>query len=114
MDQDPTLESLEGKSAPKKDDLPPEDLEAARRKSRINALVLGLVFLLLTFGPHPWNTYAPLLFLVPLVYSLISRMRRTTIPSNPRTPTATDTSRLEPYASRQKDPNNPRKYKPIG
>ncbi len=118
MDEDPTFEPIEGTTSAR-DDLPPEEVAAAKRKSRLNALVLGLVFLLVTIAPYPWNLLSPILLLVPLVYSLIDRMRRAPdadrpVPGGSALPPRMDASRLEPYSSIPRDPKDPRRYKPIG
>ncbi len=101
------------------DDLPRDAIEAAKRKSRINALVLGAVFLLLYVVPSPWNVYAPLLFLIPLVYSLVSRNRTVsgTSPASaakPTMPESITTEVKEPFSYTPRDPKDPRRYKPIG
>lgn len=119
MDQDPTFEPFGKALEPKEDDLPREAVEAARRRSKINALVLGAVFLLMTVAPHPWSSYAPILFLIPVIYALVSRMRRASslpVPSSSQSaPTQrADGLRVDPYSSTPRDPKDPRKYKPIG
>ena len=100
------------------DDLPKEAVETAKRRTRINALILGAVFLLLTFAPHPWNAYAPILFLVPVIYSLINRIKgSSSLPaptSSPAPPADAGSPVDEPYSYTPRDPNDLRKYKPIG
>lgn len=118
LDEDPTLEPFE-RTPSANDDLPPQDIEAAKRKSRLNALVLGLVFLLVTIAPYPWNLLSPVLLLAPLLYSLIDRMRRAPASPGPASgpsalPQRTDAPNLQPYSSVPKDPKDPRRYKPIG
>ena len=119
MNPDPAYEPVEKDE--KRDDLPPEAVEAAKKRSRINALILGAVFLLLTFGPRPWNAYAPVLFLIPLIYALVSRMRAGStmqgpysIPSSPTPPQGVDSPGAEPYSYTPRDPKDPRRDKPIG
>jgi hypothetical protein len=119
VDQDPTFEPFEKALEQKPDDLPPEAVVAAKKKSRINALVLGAVFLLLVVAPHPWNTYAPILFLIPVIYSLASRIRGASnvpepSPSQSVPPQEPDSRGSEPYSYKPRDPKDPRKYKPIG
>lgn len=118
MDEDPTLEPFE-RAPSAGDDLPPEEVAAAKRKSRLNALVLGLVFLLVAIAPYPWSLLSPVLLLVPLIYSIIDRMRRAPdshgpVPGRSTLPPQTDASHLEPYSSIPRDPKDPRRYKPIG
>lgn len=119
MDEDPTFEPFEKVLEQRRDDLPPEAVNAAKKRTRINALILGAVFLLLTVAPHPWNTYAPLLFLIPVIYSLVSRIRGASnvpgpSPSQSVPPQEPDSRRPEPYSYKPRDPKDPRKYKPIG
>ncbi len=118
MDEDPEFEPFERTPSPN-DDLPPQDVEAAKRKSRLNALVLGLVFLLVTIAPYPWNLLSPVLLLVPLIYSVIDRMRRApastgSVSGRSALPQRMGAPDLEPYSSVPKDPKDPRRYKPIG
>ena len=101
------------------DDLTPEEVAAAKRKSRLNALILGVVFLLISFAPRPWNAYAPLLFIIPLIYSLANKFRAaSSVPRLPgsspgQTPKMGSENR-DPYSYTPRDPDDPRKYKPIG
>lgn len=101
------------------DDLPPEQIDAAKRKARINAVVLIMVFLLISLAPYPWNIFAPLLFLVPVILSISNRVRRDgasldALPDNTSVPTEShDSAVKEPYSCAPKDPNDPRRYKPI-
>ncbi len=119
MEQDSAQEPAEQGSRP--DDLPPEAVEAAKKRSRINALTLAAVFLLLTFAPRPWNVYAPVLFLIPVIYALVGRIRAastipgpssTPLPSAP--PPGSDAPVTDPYSYTPRDPKDPRRYKPIG
>jgi hypothetical protein len=119
VDQNPSSEAFESAVEQERDDLPVEAVEAAKKRSRINALILGAVFLLLMFAPHPWNAYAPILFLIPVVYSLISRIRGASnapgpLPRPSVPPQKSDSRRSEPYSYKPRDPKDPRKYKPIG
>ncbi len=99
------------------DDLPREDIEASRKRTRLNALVLLLIFVLSIVAPYPWNAYAPLLILIPAVYALVNHVRKIR-----RLKTAPEEagslldglSVKEPYAVEPEDKDNPRKYKPIG
>lgn len=101
-------------------DLPPEEIEAAKRRSRINALVLVGVFLLSALAPSPWNAYAPVLFLIPLMYGVIRRIRRSFMEtgssqSEDGQPGASGRPNIcEPYTYTPKDTKDPRRYKPIG
>jgi hypothetical protein len=98
------------------DDLPRVDIEARRKRTRINALALLLIFVLSLVAPYPWNSYAPLLILVPAVYGLLTRFRKDrssqTAPQDAGS--HLNGSSLEPYARKPKDPDDPRKYRPIG
>jgi len=100
-------------------DLPPEQIDAARRKARINAMVLIAVFIFMSLAPYPWNIFAPLLFLIPLIVTVSNRVRRgrafsDSLPDSSPVPTKDRTSSVEePYSWAPKDPNDPRRYKPI-
>ncbi len=101
------------------EDLPTEAVEAAKRKGRINALVLALVFLLLSFAPRPWSTFAPLLFLIPVIYSLVIKMRSGSHPAGTAAerfapPPGSSSSSPQPFSYQPRDPKDPRRYKPIG
>src|SRR5947207_2361932 len=97
------------------DEIRAEDIAASKSKARVNALTLGLVFLLGAFAPYPWRAYAPLLFLIPLLYSLYTRIRKfpSEVPLQASTQDA-ETGREEPYSYTPRDPKDPRRYKPIG
>lgn len=101
------------------DDLPLEQIDGARRKARISAAVLIGVFLLISLAPYPWNIFAPLLLLVPLIQSIAGRMRRGTVSLDALPDTATASRKShpsvvkEPYSCTPKDPGDPRRYKPI-
>jgi len=101
-------------------DLPPEEIDAAKRRNRINALILVGVFLLSALAPSPWNTYAPVLFVIPLIYSLINRLRSSSVATGSFRPEAKQRgpsslpANYEPYTDTPKDPKDPRRYKPIG
>jgi hypothetical protein len=97
------------------DEIPHEAIAARKRRSRLNAAILGLVFLVYTFGPPRWKLFAPLLFLLPVLYSLLSRVRGASIESDRPVTTEIDAEprAAEPYSYTPKDPNDPRRYKPI-
>jgi hypothetical protein len=111
--------SLISKINDETEDLPKEEVEAAKNRTRLNALILAAVFLILTLAPSPYNMYAPLLFLIPLIYSIVGRARQAsgapTLPGNGQhiEPTSQESDHAEPYSYTSKDPQNPRRYKPI-
>ncbi len=79
----------------------------------MNAVVLLLVFGLLTFAPQPWAVFAPLLLLIPLLQAVRDRMRRSSSPhGGTHSPEAG--SYPEPYGAEPRDPKDPRRYRPIG
>ena len=95
-------------------DLTDEEIASAKRRTRINALMLVAVLLLVTFAPHPWSILAPLLFLLPLLFSSLEKLRRRL--RNPDGGTVPDSGHRtpgEPYAVTPRDPDDPRRYRPI-
>jgi len=106
-DQNPGIPGQE------EDDLTEEMVSSARRKNRLNAIVLLLVFALLTFAPQPWAALAPFLLVIPLAYSATERVRRgASSASKPQL--MGGITRLEPYTREPRGPEDPRRYKPIG
>ena len=98
------------------DELSKDDIEAAKKKTRVNALALALVFLLATLAPYPWNAYAPILIIIPAIYSIVNRIRNNSLSQTSQSqnsPQPDVSSDGEPYAITPKDPSNPRRYKPI-
>jgi hypothetical protein len=92
-----------------------EDIAASKRKARVNALTLGLVFVLGAFAPYPWKAYTPLVFLIPVFYRVYTRIRRPDGSPEIRPPTQiAETGTEEPYSYTPRDPKDPRRYKPIG
>ncbi len=101
-------------------DLPADVLDARKRQHRLNALTLAAVLLLSTVLPAPYGAFAPLLFLIPLLFALVNRIRQARAGveaapdvSSPR-PEDEETPVIEPYSYTPKDPKDPRRYKPIG
>jgi hypothetical protein len=80
-----------------------------------------VVFLLFALAPEPLRNFAPLLFLFPLVYSIINKIRKRS--SGAKESGAAEPGPVgshssysveEPYASEARDSKDPRRYKPIG
>jgi hypothetical protein len=95
------------------DDLTEDMIVSSRRRTRMNAVVLLLVFGLLTFAPQPWALFAPLLLLIPLLQGVMDRMRRG-FPADGRMHPPEAASHPEPYSLEPRDPEDPRRYRPIG
>ena len=97
------------------DDIPAEAIAARKRRSRLSAVTLGLVFLVSAFAPPRWKMFAPFLFLLPVVFSILSRLRGTSVESGPPVARKIETQgpATEPYSYTPRDPNDPRRYKPI-
>jgi hypothetical protein len=97
------------------DDISEEAIAARKRRSRLNAVILALVFLAYSYGPPRWKLFAPLLFLLPVLYSLLSRLRGASIESDRPVTREIDAEPpvAEPYSYTPRDPNDPRRYKPI-
>jgi hypothetical protein len=106
-EQDPGIPGKE------EDDLTPEMISSARNRNRLNAVILLLVFALLSFAPQPWAALAPLLLVIPLAHSAAGRMRRGV--SSPARPQHMEgVAQFEPYVQEPRDPGDPRRYRPIG
>ena len=112
--------SLEPKPEIETEDLPKEEVEASKRRSRINALILAATFIIITLAPDPYRLFAPLLFLIPVILTLVNRVRKA---SNEPTLQARDLpaqtsipkqNGSDPYSYTPRDPQDPRRYKPIG
>jgi hypothetical protein len=97
------------------DDISQEANAVRKRRSRLNAVILGLVLLVYMYGPPRWKLFAPLLFLLPVLYSLLSRLRGASIESDRPVTREIDAEppAAEPYSYTPRDPNDPRRYKPI-
>lgn len=98
-----------------------ESSEKAKKSWGLNALILAGVFLLSAVLPPGYKAFAPFLFLIPVILNVVNKVRQAAEnPSNPagdRTSSAPMSNRIpssEPYSYKQKDPKDPRKYKPIG
>jgi len=103
----------------KETEISKEDIAAAKTRARIAAFSLALIFLISVLAPPPWSSYAPLLLLIPLAYSLLSRIRRGSevrqgAPPPPRGVRIPEGPIKEPYSYTPRDPKDPRRYKPIG
>jgi hypothetical protein len=99
----------------------PETREEAKKWARLNALFLMVAFLLGFVLPPRYRIFVPFLFVVPLIISIVSKVRQAAAKSgNPEsyqtyTPPMPDLSNsVDPYSYTPKDPKDPRHYKPIG
>jgi hypothetical protein len=113
MQQDPILQGEDGLERSSE-----KESTKDKRQSRINALVFGLVFLLVAIAPYPWNSYAPLLFLLPLIYSILNKLKQKSgaeegVQDSQLTGSRESNTRRQPYSQRPRDPKDPRKYRPI-
>ncbi len=109
----------EGASNPApQDDLPPESIEARKRQARLNALTLVGVLLLGAILPQPYRIFSPFLFAIPLIISVIDRIRRARsgapTGSSYSPPAPGEAPRSDPYSFTPRDPKDPRRYRPIG
>jgi hypothetical protein len=102
-------------------DKTPESSENAKKQWGLNALILAGVFILSAVLPTGYKAFAPFLFLIPVILNVVNKVRQADEnPANPednRTyspPMSSQNSASEPYSYKQKDPKDPRKYKPIG
>jgi len=108
-------------SSSEEQEAPPETKEAAKRWARLNGLFLAIVFLLGFVLPHEYRKFVPFLFVIPLIISVVYKVRQaveksrnsasnqTYSPPMPEQSYSTDR-----YSYTPKDPKDPRRYKPIG
>ena len=112
--------SLTSNPEPETEDLPEEEVLSAKRSSRINALILAAVFVVMTLAPDPYKLFAPLLFLIPALLWVFSRLHKSsggpTLRSRdlPAPPPMPKPDGADPFSYTPKDPKDPRRYKPIG
>ncbi len=96
-------------------------LENNKKQWRWNVLIYGVLLLLATFLPPPYEFLAPLLILIPILIGVVNKIKRADgsagIPSTdhsysplaPDRPSSSETNVYKP-----EDPKDPRRYKPIG
>jgi len=100
-------------------DSQPDAAQAAKKRSRLSALIILLIPVLGTLLPKPYKGLAPVLLLIPLFISLANKFRKADEKSGNSPPNQTysmprkDHS-VEPYLQTPRDPKDPRRYKPIG
>jgi hypothetical protein len=109
----------DGPNAYKRQDSQSEAAQAAKKRSRLNALIILLIPVLGTLLPSPYKACAPLLLLIPLFISLADKFRKTEGKSanSPAIQTYSIPNKdrfVEPYLYTPRDPKDPRRYKPIG
>jgi len=99
---------------PYDEDVPPEETRPAGKAALVNAAILAAIFALSILLPPDYKAFVPLLFLIPLVLAVVAKVRRIRNKNeySPYTPDADHS--VEPYSHTPKDPNDPRRYKPIG
>jgi hypothetical protein len=117
-DQNPQL--------PESDNFTADEVTQSRQRARINGLIVAAVLLLGVVAPPPWNLYAPVLFLIPIILGLLDRLRRITVQNNSVHSDSVQSDSVqrnavpgagpipEPYSYTPRDPGDPRRYKPIG
>jgi len=95
--------------------------ESAKKKSYLNFVALAAVFLFGIVLPPKYKAFAPILLLIPFVYSVVEKARRISgkadsAATDPRDEPRTHlpASSGEPYSCEPGDPRDPRRYKPIG
>lgn len=99
----------------------PEAVEAAKRQSRLNLLILAGVFALGVILPPEYKAFAPILFLVPVIMAVVKKVRQAgekpgdTPPRHDYAPPMHESMPSgDFYGYEPKDPKDPRRYKPIG
>lgn len=103
------------------DDSDPKVSEKAKKQRQLNAVILGMVFLLGIVLPPKYKALAPVLLLIPFIIGIVNKFSQTG--KNPENPPPTHTYSppkrdqipyRELYTYKPKDPKDPRRYKPIG
>jgi hypothetical protein len=109
------MSTSEGKESP------PATREEAKRWARLNTLFLMVAFLLGFVLPPRYRIFVPFLFVIPLILSIVSKVRQAAakneIPAPNQTyspPMPNEGNSVDPYSYTPKDPKDPRHYKPIG
>ena len=106
---------------PSKDEMAPETADKPKKQVNLNALILAGVFVLGLVLPSPYKTFVPILFLVPIILTVVKKIRQSSEISGdmPQDPSYSSSMSdrihsVEPYSYTPKDPKDPRRYKPIG
>ena len=104
-----------------KDDITPESVEKAKKRGRLGGFIFLGVLLLGVVLPPAYKALAPFLFVIPIIVSVVNKIRQVSVKSGnpPIDQTYSQsmphqTASSEPYTSKPKDPEDPRRYKPIG
>ena len=105
-------------NAYKRHDLQPKVNQAAKKRPRLNALLILLIPALSAVLPMPYKSFAPFLLLIPLVIFLVDKFRQADEKSGNPLPNQTysiprQDHSVEPYFYKQKNTKDPRRYKPI-
>jgi hypothetical protein len=122
LNKKPFGESVAGEmDSSNNDDVRPESTKEGKRWSGLNALILGLVLLLGVVVPPPYNAFAPILLVIPLIIAVVRKARQagersgSPQPNQTYSPPVPDSDHsVQPYSYTPKDPKDPRRYKPIG
>jgi len=92
-----------------------------KKRSQMNALILGGVLLLGAILPQSYKYFAPLLFLLSPLLKVLNKLRTDSIQTENLQTNKTHSAykpesphSSEPYSYKPRDPKDPRKYKPIG
>ena len=103
------------------DSVKAEASQKSRKGQQLNALIFAAVIILGIVLPPRFKGFAPFLFVIPIIWSVMNKIHR--IGEDPANPPKTEshspavphsTTGDEPYSYQPKDPKDPRKYKPIG
>ena len=104
----------------KEDNASPEAVEAKKKRALLNGVIVALIFLLSVVLPPRYKGFAPLLFLIPFILAVVSKVRQAgekrgdSMSAQIPPPTLPDHNHsVEPYSYTPRDPKDPRRYKPI-
>ena len=112
---------MAGEKNPTKDKNASDTPEETKKRWKRSALIFAGVILLSSILPSDYKGFAPLLFLLPVIISVMDKIQQTDKTSEHparnqlySAPTPEQTTSHEPYSYKPRNPKDPRKYKPIG
>ncbi|MBN1569182.1 MAG: hypothetical protein JXA73_15130 [Acidobacteria bacterium] len=91
-----------------------EESQQKRKSAWVNALIFAAIFVLSIVLPPEYKPFVPILFVIPLIIALVGKVRQIRKKNEPSVYVSEQDHAGEPFSYTPKDPNDPRRYKPIG